>query len=147
MMAILAGGLLCGVLDITAAFLTWAPYGVTPERVLQSVASGALGRRSFEGGWETAALGALFHFTIAFVAASVFYFASLGIATLTERPILSGIAYGVCVYAVMYWVVVPLSRVTPRPFSLRNTVIAILTHIVCVGLPIATMVRRYRAAR
>jgi hypothetical protein len=131
------------VLDISAAFLTWAPAGITPERILQGVASGALGKASFAGGWRTASLGAVFHFTIAFVATTIFYLASRKVAILIESPILAGIGYGVCVYAVMYWVVVPLSRIGPRPFSLGNALIAIGTHMVCVGLPIAVAVRRF----
>jgi hypothetical protein len=70
--AICWAGLTCGVLDITAAFVTWAPKGVTPTRILQGIASGVLGPRSFSGGRETAAIGLGFHFLIAFSAATVF---------------------------------------------------------------------------
>jgi len=37
----------------------------------------------------------------------------------------------------------PLSNLHRRPFSASATVIAILTHTVCVGLPISLVVRRY----
>jgi hypothetical protein len=62
---------------------------------------------------------------------------------LTRRPIVSGILYGVAVYLAMYWVVIPLSLIHRRPFSWSATVIAILTHMVCVGTPISLMVHRY----
>ncbi|PYX93052.1 MAG: hypothetical protein DMG67_05280, partial [Acidobacteria bacterium] len=52
--AVFWAGLLCGILDITAAFVTWAPQGVKPIRILQGIASGLLGAKSFTGGWETA---------------------------------------------------------------------------------------------
>ncbi len=39
MRAIFWAGLICGVLDITAACLNAARYGVGPQRVFQSVAS------------------------------------------------------------------------------------------------------------
>ena len=64
---IFRAGLLCGILDISAAFLTWAPKGVPPEMLLQAIASGLLGEKSFDGGWETAALGGALHFLIAFL--------------------------------------------------------------------------------
>ena len=130
-------------MDITAAFVTWYPRGITPQRVLQSVASGWLGRASFQGGWKTAALGLATHFFIAFSAATAFYIASRKLAFLVHRPVLYGVAYGVAVYLVMYWIVMPLSNVRRSPFSLFNTVVAVVTHMVCVGLPIALVISRY----
>lgn len=141
--AIAWAGLAAGVLDITAAFVTWTPKGVTPERILQGIASGLLGPKSFQGGWATALLGLALHFLIACSAATVFYLASRFMPFLTERAVLAGALYGVAVYAVMYWVVKPLSLVKSRPFSWTETWIAIATHMVCVGLPIALAVRRY----
>lgn len=90
-----------------------------------------------------AALGLAFHFLIAFLAATVFYFASRKLSFLTSRPALSGVLYGVTVYVVMYWIVMPLSNYRRGPVALAPTIVAIATHIVCVGLPIALMVRRY----
>jgi hypothetical protein len=144
--AIVFAGLLCGVLDITAAFVTWALQGVPPVRILQGIAGGLLGPESFQGGMATAALGGALHFLIAFSAAAVFYAASRKIDFMTERPILSGILYGVCVYVVMYWIVMPLSRMHST-HTLARTMVAIVTHMVCVGLPISLMVRRYSVAR
>ncbi|MGB8522375.1 MAG: hypothetical protein WCD43_05380 [Candidatus Acidiferrales bacterium] len=71
--AAICAGLLCGVMDITAAFITWWPKGVKPPRLLQGVAAGWLGHKSFDGGMATAALGLAFHVLIAFTAATVFY--------------------------------------------------------------------------
>jgi hypothetical protein len=140
--AIFAAGLLCGVLDITAAFVTWAPQGVTPARILRGIASGLLGPKALNGGWETAALGLACHFFIAFSAATVFYFASRKLTFMTRRPFLCGALYGIAVYLVMYWIVIPLVF-GPRPFNWSATVIAIITHIVCVGTPISLMVHLY----
>lgn len=142
-LAIGLAGLACGVLDLTAAFLTWSAKGVPPKRLLQGIASGMLGKDSFAGGWATAALGAACHFFIAFSAATVFYLASRRIGWLTERPWISGPLYGIAVYAVMYWIVMPLSASPPRPFSWAATLLAIATHIVCVGSPIAFVVSRF----
>jgi hypothetical protein len=141
--AILAAWLLCGVMDLSAAFITAHSYGVGPVRLLQGITTGLLGQASYNGGWQTAALGAAIHFFVAFCAATVFYLASRKMTFLTRRPIVSGILYGVAVYVVMYWVVVPLSLIHRRPFSWKATVVAIITHMVCVGTPISLMVRRY----
>lgn len=141
--AIFWAGLVCGAMDITAAFVTWAVKGVMPGRILQGIASGLLGPKSFEGGPWTAALGGALHFLIAFSAAAVFYAASRKIGFMILRPFIAGVSYGVLVYGFMYWVVLPLSMARPRPFSWSATVIAILTHMVCVGLPISLIVRMY----
>ena len=141
--AIVSAGFTCGLLDITAAFVNWALRGVGPERLLQAIASGLLGPQSFRGGGSTAALGLAFHFFIAFSAATVFYLASRKLQFLTRRAILSGIAYGISVYLFMYWIVIPLSRIQRMPFSLSQTILAIVVHIVCVGLPISLNIRRY----
>jgi uncharacterized membrane protein YagU involved in acid resistance len=141
--AVFWAGLACGVLDLTAALVTWGLKGVPPPRLLQGIAAGLLGKRSFDGGWETAVLGAACHFFIAFSAATVFYLASRQISWLTQRPFLSGPLYGVAVYLVMYWIVMPLSASPPRAFSWAATFLAIATHIVCVGSPIAFVISRF----
>jgi len=75
--AIFLGGVAAGILDITAAFVnTWIQTGRSPRWVLQSIASGFLGAESYKGGWTTAALGAVLHFTVAFVSCTVFYLAT-----------------------------------------------------------------------
>jgi hypothetical protein len=144
--AIFSAGLLAGVLDITAAFVTWAPQGVPLVRILQGIASGLLGPQAFREGMAAALLGGALHFLIAFSAAAVFYVASRKIDFMTRRPILSGVLYGVCVYLVMYWIVMPLSRFHPAQTITRST-IAILTHMICVGLPISLIMRRYSMTR
>jgi hypothetical protein len=141
--AIFWAGLVCGAMDITAAFVTWWSRGVRPVDILQGIASGVLGPKAYGGGTGPAALGLAFHFLIAFSAAAVFYAASRKIGFMTQRPIISGVAYGVAVYLVMYWIVMPLSRFHRGPFSAFNTAVAIVTHMVCVGLPISLLVRRF----
>ena len=140
---IVCGGLIAGSMDITAAFVTAGLRGASPTRVLQYVASGLLGPKSFQGGAASAALGLLVHFLIAFSATTVFYLASRKMAFLTQQVLVAGVLYGPAVYLVMYWVVTPLSAVRRGPFSWNATIVAVLTHIFCVGLPIALSVRRF----
>lgn len=60
--AILWGGLIAGLIDITYAIGFSATRGVPPIRILQSVASGLLGSSSYQGGATTATLGLILHF-------------------------------------------------------------------------------------
>ncbi len=140
--AIMSAGLLCGVMDISAAFITWWPKGVKPSRLLQGVAAGWLGPKSFNGGMATAALGLAFHFLIAFTAAFVFYVASRHLAFMIQQPVVSGVLYGIMVYLAMYWLVMPLSNFH-RAQTVTSSIVAIVTHIICVGLPISLVIHRF----
>jgi uncharacterized membrane protein YagU involved in acid resistance len=143
---ILAGGLIAGTLDLSAAFVSsWLRAGVGPVRVMQSIASGLLGAASFTGGARSAALGVVLHFLIATVATAVFYFASRALRSFVEHAILAGLLYGVAVYLFMNFVVIPLSAVPQRgaPPPLSGRIIGLLIIMFCVGLPIAAIVRRF----
>ncbi len=140
--AIASAGLIAGILDITSAFVIAGLKGVGSIRMLHGIASGLLGARSFEGGMATAGLGLAIHFLIAFTAASVFYAASRKLTFLTQRPVISGLFYGVAVYLFMYWIVVPLAIVNVR-HSISRDVTAVIVHMVLIGLPIALVVRRF----
>lgn len=140
--AIAVGGLICGICDITAAFLIYGAMGARPIPLLQGIAAGILGRSSFSGGLPTAALGLLCHFVIAWLAATVYVGVSRGFAFLARRPFAVGPIYGIIVYFVMQGVV-QLSRAIHRPFSLELTLIGIAIHIACVGTPIAWATHRY----
>ena len=138
------GGLIAGTLDICAACLTaWLRAGVGPIGLLQYVASGALGPTAFEGGIKTALIGLVLHYLIATIWTVVFYLASRKWLFLIERPVQFGLLYGIAVYLFMTFVVVPLSRVTPRPATITGRTIGILTIMFCIGLPISLIVRRF----
>jgi hypothetical protein len=140
--AIASAGLIAGILDITSAFVIAGLKGMGSIRMLQGIASGLLGARSFEGGMATAGLGLAIHFLIAFTAASVFYVASRKLTFLTQRPVISGLLYGVAVYLFMYWIVVPFAFVNAR-HSVSRDVTAVIVHMLLIGLPIALVVRSF----
>ncbi|HST10520.1 MAG TPA: hypothetical protein VLL05_09080 [Terriglobales bacterium] len=141
--AILCAGLIAGTLDITAAFVVYGFFGATPLRILQGIASGLLGPRSYDGGMGTALLGLICHFTIAFGAATVYFFLSRRIPFLVSQYLAAGVVYGIAVYFFMGRVVIPLSHARRNPFSLKMMIIGIIIHIFCVGLPISTTMKRF----
>jgi hypothetical protein len=142
--AILWGGFACGTLDITAAFLVYGQFGARPIRILQGIASGLIGSRSFDGGLTTAFFGLLLHFFIAFSAATAFVLVSRNLRFLVQHPIVSGALYGVAVYFFMQGVI-RLSAARHGAFSWKMTLIGVIIHIICVGTPIAQAT--YRLAR
>jgi hypothetical protein len=142
--AILWGGLLAGLGDITFAFVVSGLRGVGPVRVLQSVASGLLGAAAREGGLATAALGAVLHFLIAFVWATVYWLASRKLKVMVRSPVVCGLLYGAVVYAFMYLVVLPLSAIYFKPsFAPSAVLLNAAGHMLLVGLPIALAARRH----
>ena len=141
--AILTAGLVCGVLDITAALVVYGQFGLKPLPLLQGIAAGLLGETAFEGGMATATLGLLCHFIIAFSAAAVFFAVSRKWSFLVEHAVISGPLYGVAVYFFKQLVVLPLSNAVRFPFTIQGMIIGIVIHIFCVGLPIALVVRRF----
>ena len=142
--AILFAGLLAGILDITAACII--NYSIGPVRVFQSVASGVMGRASAEGGMLSAALGLFLHFVIAFIWTVIFYVVSRKIRFLTNQAIVSGVFYGILVYWFMQLAVLPLSafpykkQLIPEP---NAYLVGMIVHILCIGLPIALVVRHF----
>ena len=135
-------GLIAGILDITSAFVIAGIKGTGSIRMLQGIASGLLGQRSFEGGMATAGLGLGIHFLIAFTAAVVFYAASRKLSSLTQHALVSGFLYGIAVYIFMYWVVMPLAFPTAHHSTSRD-VTAVIIHIILIGLPISLVVHRF----
>jgi hypothetical protein len=147
--AIVFGTLTVGVLDILDAFVFFGARGVAPGRILQSIASGVLGRAAYQGGTQAAALGVLLHFVIAFGIVVVYFAATRVLPALHRRPWIFGAAYGVAVYLVMNLIVVPLSAAVvgswpPPPVVLAN---GLLIHVLGVGIPSALFARAAGANR
>jgi hypothetical protein len=131
LVAIFWVGLLAGVFDITQAFIGFGLLGAKPFRILQHIAGGVFGTRSMQMGWTSAALGLVFHFTIAFTAAAVYHL------------VICGLIYGELVFLFMYFVVLPLTPLGPAQFNTATYITGPIGHTFLVGLPIALCVRRF----
>jgi hypothetical protein len=140
---IVLGGLTAGVLDILDAFVVTTLNGGTPARVLQSVASGVLGRNAYQAGAPAAALGLALHFLIAMSAATAYWLASRKLSILVRRPMWCGLAFGLAVWAFMYYVVLPITFSRPNRIPALPLLINQLgIHAIGVGLPIAYFASR-----
>ena len=148
LLTILVAGLIAGTFDITyACVFSYVRRGVTPGAVFRSVASGALGPSARDGGIKIAILGLCFHFLIALIWASIYFLASRVLPFMITHAIISGILYGLCVYLVMYGIVLRVSAIhaTAYPWSYQWPVLIgnVLIHTLGIGLTIALVTRRF----
>lgn len=136
---LILGAVVAGTFDITYA-IVFSSFrsGVTPSRILQSVATGLLGRAAYNGGSRTAALGLALHFLNAFIITTIFFLATRIRPALVSTPIRTGVAYGLVVYLVMNYVVIPLSAIGAIQYPAMITwTTGILVHMFLIGVPIA----------
>lgn len=145
----LLAGIIAGALDIIAACINaYIKTSTTPIQVLKGIASGAFGRDAISGGPMMAVWGLLFHFIIAISFTFLFFFLAKQIPSLVKYPLIIGILYGLFVWAAMRFIVLPyLSTLNPKPIigneAIKNAGIAAAIIVVCVGIPVAILAKRY----
>jgi uncharacterized membrane protein YagU involved in acid resistance len=110
--AILLGGFVAGTIDIGAAALINA---VSVPVILKAIASGILGKASFKLGMEAESLGVLLQWAMSILIAAIFVVTASRVTLLKRQWLAAGLAYGVVVFFVMNYVVVPLSAIGRVP--------------------------------
>lgn len=136
---VIAGGLVAGTLDLAyVCTLVLVLHGLGPGWIFRSVAAGWLGRdAAFAGGTGVALLGAATHYGIAIAMAVAYHGAARRFPPLARNAVVYGPAYGIALYLVMTFVVVPLSPAAV-PWQWHWTQLAHLgAHMFLVGLPCA----------
>jgi uncharacterized membrane protein YagU involved in acid resistance len=88
--------------------------GAKPARILQVIASGLLGKSAFADD-STVELGLVLQWAMSIIIASIFVVAVRWRPELKRHWIKAGLAYGVIVFVVMNYVVLPLSAIGHPP--------------------------------
>lgn len=116
--AIVFAGFFAGTIDIgAAALINW----LNPVIILHAIASGLLGKASYFDGIRSALLGLLLQWGMSLLIAAVYVVAARRLRWLTANWPSGGLAYGTVIFAVMNYLVVPLSAAWPRhPFTLHG---------------------------
>jgi hypothetical protein len=131
---IIIAGFTAGTLDIAAACLINMR---SPLVILQVIASGLLGRASFQDGAFSAVLGLFLQWAMSCLIAAVYVMAVHRIVMLRPNWPASGAAFGCIVFIVMNYVVVPLSAIGHIPKFTAATFAENLLAMVLFGLIIA----------
>ena len=138
----LASGFLAGTLDIAAACLI---NRARPSVVLHMIASGLVGKSAFGGGLSTVVLGLILQWGMSILIAAVFIAAARIRPTLTYRWVRAGLAYGLVVFTVMNYVVVPLSAIGYVPLFKFVHFLEDMIAMLLFGLIVAFFSRRLTA--
>lgn len=142
-LAIFAGGLIAGTLDIGAAALINL---ASPRLILRFIAGGVQGSAALQGGAASEWLGLVLQWVMSLLIATAFVLPALRLRWMTSRWVAAGLAYGVVVFAVMNYVVVPLSawhrvnHFTPGSFAMN------LAAMLVFGLIVAFAARKFLGA-
>lgn len=138
--------LVAGSLDILFAIALTLSFGRDPADMLRYVASGPFPPAT-EMGAAGSVLGLLTHFVLMAIMATLFVLAARQWPALLDRPIQSGILYGLVTYVAMNWIAVPLRFDTPLPPKPISIATQLFAHIILVGIPIAVIAARYLRTR
>ncbi len=137
----LAATAVAGTLDLASAFVFSAMAGAGSEKVLGFVASGPFGDAMLAGGPVAMAAGVAVHFGLMAIIVAVYVAMASRYPPLSRRPWLAGVAFGLVVWLVMYWVVRPLRwPAMPLPHTFKGIAQQLFSHIILVGIPIAFIV-------
>lgn len=134
---------IAGTLDIISAFVFAGISGMAPLAVLRFVASGPFGDAiPVTPAWGLA--GLLVHFAIMACMVTAYFLAARRIPALLRHPVVAGLAYGVLLWGIMYWIVRPLRwPAMPLPHTAWGIGNALFSHCILVGLPIALIAARH----
>lgn len=133
--------LLAGALDIGSAIIFAILHGRHPLVVLIGIAS-AVWPGARAAGFVGALAGLLLHFVIMFTMVAAYMAAARRAAWMIRHPVLSGGAYGLGLWCVMYLIVLPWRWPSLFPnFAVSGVTEQLFSHVVLVGLPIAWLIR------
>jgi glucan phosphoethanolaminetransferase (alkaline phosphatase superfamily) len=142
---ILLAFLVAGTLDITYATTMWGPvFGkVTATQLLQGIASNLIGKGAFSGGIATALLGLAMHYCISLAWTLLYFFIFPYLPFLARNKWVSGILYGVFVWAMMGMVVMPIVTGRAYQYSTVPFIKSLAPMVLLFGPAIALIINRY----
>jgi len=139
-LAILLGGFIAGTIDVGAAALI-SGRGVV--FILHVIAGGLIGKdAAFSGGARTAVLGLLLQWAMAILIAAIYVLGTRTRGAISQMWVPSGIVYGIVVFFVMNYVVVPLSAYHRLPKFTAAGFAMNMAAMLLFGLIISFFARR-----
>jgi hypothetical protein len=131
--------LLTGTLDALAAILI--SYKIPPEVIFSFIASGWFGKQAMSGGTSMVLWGLILHYLIAAIFSVTMFLLYPNMIRVIRNKYLAGIIYGLAIWVIMNFVVLPFSN-TPKshghlgPVALIKGITAL---VIGVGILVALM--------
>lgn len=146
---VLLTGFITGTLDILSAsvYFTIATHGQPLSKLFAYISSGVFGKNAFNGHPVMTGWGLLFHYLIAGTWSFIFLSIYPKIPGLRNYPVATGLAYGLMIWSIMQFIVLPFSHVTHGPLHLVPALLNITILMVMIGLPLSFIGKRYYAGR
>jgi hypothetical protein len=141
--AILLGGMIAATIDIGAACLIndrGVPF------ILHTIAGGILGPRTYSGGSATALLGLTLQELMGILIAAIYVGAARLLPLLVRRWVAAGLLYGVVIFLVMNYLVVPLSAWKHQAHFSAPKFMLNMAAMLLFGVIVAYFARRRSAA-
>jgi hypothetical protein len=140
--------LLVGTLDIASAF---ADYYLSKRKnpliVLRFIAEGLFGKAALTEGNIMYVWGLWLHYLITFCFTIFFYFVFTRLRLNRRNPFLVAACYGIFIYLVMNFTVLPIVFQTPWKFRGLASIKAVIILIMAIALPLTFLMRRYQKRR
>lgn len=136
--------LITGALDICLAFLySYIKRGTSPVTVLQYIAKVLLGKEPGMNPLVLGITGLLIHFLIALAWTILFFILYSRLNFMQLNKILTGIVYGLFVWAMMNILILPLWNNKPFVFNAESAIINAVILILAIGLPLSFIAHRF----
>ena len=140
--AIVIATAIAGTLDILGAFAFAVIAGGSPAGVLRGICGAIVDPDGFGSPLIPLAIGLALHFAIMTVMASFYLSAAAHVAWLNRVPVVSGAGYGLALWLVMCWFVLPQRWPTMFPTGdSADIAMQVGCHVLLVGIPIAFVAR------
>ena len=137
-------GLLAGLLDISFAFLySYIKRGTYPSSVLKYIAEKVFGKQAFTNSTLENITGLLVHFAIAMCWSFLFFILYRTVKIMQRNMIITGILYGLFVWAMMNMVLLPAWNNKAYLFNAESSIINAVILIIAIGLPLSLIAKQH----
>lgn len=114
---------------------------------MQGIAAGLFGKTIIGNEIIMALIGLVLHYIIALCFAAGYFFVFPNISFLKNHKLISGLLYGIFVWAVMNLIVLPLSSAYHGSFTWLGFFRGVVILMLCIGLPISFITAKYYAQK
>ena len=136
--------LLTGILQIASIVLKYLiENGRGPLSLFKYIASGVFGKEALDGGILMITWGLVIHFMIAFLCTVFLFLIYPGLSRWLKNKFLTGALYGISIWAIMNFIVLPLSKINKLPTGTNEAILAASLLVLTIGMPTALIANWY----